>query len=41
MLTTAMALLVSTSMGYLSGVKNSLDIGVVEQAKDVYFNEIV
>ena len=26
---------------YLSGVKNSLDIAVVEQAKDVYFNEIV
>ena len=26
---------------YYAGVKNSLDISVIEQAKDVYFNEIV
>ena len=26
--------------GYLAGVKNALDISVLEQAKDVYFDEI-
>lgn len=31
----------ATSAQYYAGVKNSLDISVIEQAKDVYFNEIV
>lgn len=29
------------AQAYLAGVKNSLDIGVIEQAKDVYFDTIV
>ena len=38
---TTMALLATCSLGYLSGIKNSLDISIVEQAKDVYFDEII
>jgi len=34
-------LFVTPLNAYFSGVKNSLDIAVIEQAKDVYFNEIV
>ena len=37
----AAALLATETLGYLAGVKNSLAISVVEQAKDVYFDEIV
>ena len=36
-----MALLTTCCLGYHAGIKNSLDISVVEQAKDVYFDEIV
>ena len=37
---TALSMAVSTN-AYSAGVKNSLDMAVVEQAKNVYFNEIV
>jgi len=37
----ALALFATPSQAYLAGVKNSLDIAVIEQAKDVYFAEIV
>jgi len=35
------AFLANVSFGYLAGIKNSLDIAIMEQAKDVYFDEIV
>ena len=38
--TCAVSMLSTQASAYLAGVKNSLDIGVIEQAKDVYFNEI-
>ena len=31
----------SPANAYLAGIKNALDISVVEQAKDAYFDEIV
>ena len=34
-------MMVAPACGYLAGVKNALDISVIEQAKDVYFDEIV
>ena len=37
----ATVLCLSPAAAFLAGVKNSLDISVVEQAKDVYFDEIV
>ena len=40
-LTVLSSLWAAPSHAYLSGVKNSLDMAVVEQAKDVYFDEIV
>jgi len=38
---TLLTLVATSAFGYLAGLKNSLDISVVEQAKDVYFDEIV
>ena len=40
-LASALCLTASPTYAMLAGVKNSLDISVVEQAKDVYFDEIV
>ena len=37
---TLAAVISAPASAFLSGVKNSLDIGVIEQAKDVYFDEI-
>ena len=38
---TALCLCASPVQAFLAGVKNSLDISVIEQAKDVYFDEII
>ena len=37
----AVATFATGAKAYFSGVKNSLDISVIEQAKDVYFDEII